>query len=321
MKVKVILAAVLLLAAIGLSSCGNTAKGEPAENHFAEILSVSENPVFVSVILDDVTTTDMLSGGASESLSELASAVNSASLTKNPDPYDLPAPDTKVLQIEILRNGSAEQQGMDSCNMEFFKDGTLGVFGTEQFSGEEASYSLSQQDLKKIRTAAEKVSAERTSYPQPMRITDPLSSYSHSGAMIYPAGVSWSYDIPGNNDLRGSIEADAVHALDELASNVKLNRLYSTSVLLEFPAGFEPDKVTIKGWDISKKGDTSPETIYHPKTEYENNFPGTGDYTGFFQLESNTVYMVTVAYDSTKSEERGFSGSADYYFETGELNG
>lgn len=321
MKIKAFLTAAVLSAACMFSSCGNTTKGEPVENNFAEILSVGENPVFVSVILDDVTTTDMLSGGASESLSELASAVNSASLTKNPDPYDLPDPDTIVLQIEILRNGSAEQQGMDSCLMEFFKDGTLGVFGTEQFSGEEASYSLSQQDLKKIKAAAEKVSAERTSYPQPMRITDPLSSYSHSGAMIYPAGVSWDYAVPDNPNLHSAINADAVHALDELASNDKIERLYSTSVLLEFPAGFEPNKVTIKGWDISKKGDTSPETIYHPKTEYENNFPSTGDYTGFFQLESNTVYMVTVTYDSTKSEERGFSGSADYYFETGELNG
>ena len=321
MKIKAFLTAAVLSAACMFSSCGNTPKGEPAENHFAEILSVSENPVFVSVNIDNVTATAMLGSSSSESLSELVSAVTSASLTKNPDPYDLPDLDTIVLQIEILRNGSAEQQGMDSCNMEFFKDGTLGVFGTEQFSGEEASYSLSQQDLKKIKAAAEKVIADRTSYPQPMRITDPLSSYSHSGAMIYPAGVSWDYAVPGNNDLRGSLEADAVHALDELASNVKIDRLYSASVLLEFPAGFEPDKVTIKGWDISKKGDTSPETIYHPKTEYENNFPGTGDYTGFFQLESNTVYMVTVTYDSTKSEERGFSGSADYYFETGELNG
>lgn len=319
MKIKAFLTAAVLSAACMFSSCGNTAKGEPAENHFSEILSVSENN-FVSVTVDNVTATAMLGSSSSGSLDELASAVNSASLTKNPDPYDLPAPDTIALQIEILRNGSAEQQGMDSCLMEFFKDGTLGVFGTEQFCGETASYSLSERDLKKIRTAAEKVIAERTSYPQPMRITDPLSSYSHSGAMIYPAGVSWDYAVPDNPNLHSAINADAVHALDELASNDKIDRLYSTSVLLEFPAGFEPNKVTIKGWDISKKGDTSSETIYHPKTEYENNFPSTGDYTGFFQLESNTVYMVTVTYDSTKSEERGFSGSADYYFETGNLN-
>ncbi|MDE7302157.1 MAG: hypothetical protein K2N60_02430 [Oscillospiraceae bacterium] len=319
MKVKAFLTAAVLSAACMFSSCGNTAKGEPVENKFSEILSVSEAP-FVSVILDDVTTTAMLGGSSSESLSELALAVNSAALTKNPDTYDLPDPDTIVLEIEILRNGSAEQQGMDFCIMNLYKDGTLSVFGTEQFSGETASYSLSQQDLKKIKTAAEKVAAERINYPQPMRITDPFSSYSHSGAMILTAGVSWDYAVPDNPDLHSAINADAVHALDELASNVKIDRLCSTSVLLEFPAGFEPDKITVKGWDISKKGDTSSETIYHPKTEYENNFPGAGDYTGFFQLESNTVYMVTVAYDNTKSEERGFSGSADYYFETGELN-
>lgn len=315
MKAKTFLAAAVLSAVCMFSSCGNTNAGEPVENNFSEILSVSENP-FVSVTVDNVTATAMLGSSFSESLSGLASAVNSASLTKNPDPDDMPDPYTIALQIEILRNGSAEQQGMDFCIMNLYKDGTLRVFGTEQFCGEEASYSLSEQDLNKIRTAAEKVIADRTSYPQPMRITDPLSSYSHSGAMILPVGVSWTYDIPDNPDLRGSLEADAVHALDELASNVKIDRLYSTSVLLGFPAGFEPDKITVKGWDISKKGDTSPETIDHPKTEYENNFTETGDYTGFFELESNTVYMVTVTYDHTKSEERGFSGSADYYFET-----
>lgn len=319
MKVKALLTAVIFSAAIGLSSCGNTPKGEPAENHFAEILSVGENN-FVSVTVDNVTATAMLGSISSESLDELASAVNSAGLTKNPDPYDLPDPDTIALEIEILRNGSAEQQGMDFCIMNLYKNGTLGVFGTEQFCGEAASYSLSEQDLKKIRTAAEKVIADRTRYPQPMRITDPFSSYSHSGAMILSAGVSWSYDIPDNPDLRGSIEADAVHALDELASNVKLQRLHSASVLLGFPTGFEPDRITVKDWDISKKGDTSPETIDNPKTEYETNFAGADDYTGFFELESNTVYMITVTYDSTKSEERGFSGSADYYFETGNLN-
>lgn len=315
MKAKTFLTAAVLSEACMFSSCGNTNVGEPVENNFSEILSVSENP-FVSVTVDNVTAIDMLSDGASESLSGLARAVNSASLTKNPDPYDLPDPDNIVLQIEIMRNGSAEQQGMDNCHMEFFKDGTLGVFGTEQFGGETASYNLSEQDLKKINTAAEKVIAERISYPQPMRIADPLSSYSHSGAMILSAGVSWSYPDLDNPDLYCSIEADAVHPLDELASNVKINRLYSTSVLLEFPAGFEPDKIKITGWDISQKGDTSPETIDNPKTEYENNFTGADDYTGFFELESNTVYMVTVTYDNTKSEERGFSGSANYYFET-----
>lgn len=315
MKAKTFLTAAVLSAAIGLSSCGNTNVGEPVENNFSEILSVRENP-FVSVTIDNVTATAMLGSSSSGSLSGLARAVNSASLTKNPDPYDLPNPDSILLQIEIMRNSSAEQQGMDFCNMDFYKDGTLGVFGTEQFSGETASYSLSKQDLKKIKTAAEKVAAERISYPQPMRIIDPLSSYSHSGAVIYTAGVSWSYVDLDNPDLCCSIEADAVHPLDELASNFKINRLYSTAVLLEFPAGFEPDKIKITGWDISKKGDTSSETIDHPKTEYENNFTGAGDYTGFFELESNTVYMVTVTYDYAKSEERGFSGSANYYFET-----
>lgn len=319
MKIKRFFTAMLLFAAIGFSSCGNTNAGEAVENNFAEILSVRETP-FVSVTIDNVTAIEMLDGYNSESLDELAYALTSASLTENPDPYDLPNADTIALQIEILRNGSAEQQGMDCCHMEFFKDGTLGVFGTEQFGGETVSYSLSQKDLKKICAAAEKVAAERISYPQPMRIADPLSSYSHSGMMILTAGVSWSYADLDDPDLCHMIEADAVHPLDEPASNVKINRLYSTSVLLEFPAGFEPDKIKITGWDISKKGDTSPETIDHPKTEYEKDFTGDGGYTGLFELESNTVYMVTVTYDNTKSEERGFSGRADYYFETGNIS-
>ena len=38
--------------------------------------------------------------------------------------------------------------------MEFFKDGTLRVFGTEQFCGAEKSYALSSKDLDKIKKAA-----------------------------------------------------------------------------------------------------------------------------------------------------------------------
>lgn len=315
MKAKTFLTAAILFTAIGLSSCGNTNAGEAVENNFAEILSVREHP-FVSVTIDDLTAIEMLDGYNSESLTELSAALTSASLMKNPDPYDLPDADSILLQIEIMRNGSAEQQGMDFCNMDIYKDGTLGVFGAEQFGGETASYSLSEQDLKKIKIAAEKVAAERISYPQPMRIIDPLSSYSHSGAMILTAGVSWDYADLDDPELHRGINADAVHPLDVLASPVKINRLYSTAVLLEFPAGFEPDKIKITGWDISKKGDTSPETIDYPKTEYEKDFTAEGGYTGFFELESSTVYMVTVTYDFAKNEERGFSGSADYYFET-----
>lgn len=318
MKAKVFLTAAVLSAACVLSSCGDGKV--PTENNFAEILSVSETPVFVSLTLNDTTLTAALGSMLSGSIDELTSALTSAGLAENPDPYDLPDPDTVLLNMEILRNGSAESQGMDFCFMNFYSDGTLSVFGSEQFVGDSKSYSLSWQDLKKIKSAAEKVIGERTSCPQPMRITDPLSSYSYSGAMIDTAGVSWSYADPDNPDLCCSIEADALHPLDESASPVKLNRLYSTSVLLDFPAGFEPDKIKITGWDISQKGDTSSETINNPKTEYENNFPGSGDYTGFFQLESNTVYYVTVTYDSTKYAERSFSGTADYYFETGDLN-
>lgn len=318
MKAKAFLTAAVLSAACVLSSCGD--EKIPAENNFAEILSVGENPIFVSVMLDDVMTTARLGSSSSESISELTSALTSAGLTENPDPYDLPDPDTILLNMETLRNGSAESQGMDFCYMDFYSDGTLSVSGSEQFVGNSKSYTLSGQDLKRIKATAEKVVGERTSCPQPMRITDPLSSYFHSGAMIDTAGVSWSYADPDSPDLCCSIEADALHPLDESASPVKLNRLYSTSVLLDFPAGFEPDKIKITGWDISQKGDTSSETINNPKTEYENNFPGSGDYTGFFQLESNTVYYVTVTYDSTKYAERSFSGTADYYFETGDLN-
>lgn len=316
MKAKAFLTAAVLSAVCVLSSCGD--EKIPAENNFSEILSVGENPVFVSVTLYDVMTTARLGSSSSESISELTSALTSAGLTEKPDPYDLPDPDTILLNMETLRNGSAESQGMDLCHMDLYSDGTLSVFGSEQFDGDSKSYSLSGQDLKKIKSAAEKVVGERTSCPQPMRITDPLSSYSHSGAIVDTAGVSWSYTDSDKREQ--SFVADAVHPLDELALPVKINRLYSTSVLLDFPAGFEPDKIKITGWDISQKGDTSSETINNPKTEYENNFPGSEDYTGFFQLESNTVYYVTVTYDSTKYAERGFSGTADYYFETGDLN-
>lgn len=322
MKAKVFLTAAVLSAACVLSSCGDGRVS--AENNFSQMLSADDGKsVFVSMNLldrDNETTAVKLGGELSPYSDKLVSALTSAKLSENPAPYDLPTPDNMLLQIEILRNGSETERGMDLCHMELFNDGTLGVFGTKQFCGEEKSYMLSVNDMNEIIYAAELIADNRTSCPQPMRITDPLSSYYHSGAMINTAGISWSYADPDNPDLCCSIEADAVHPLDELASPVKLNRLYSTSVLLDFPAGFEPDKIRITGWDISQKGDTSSETINNPKTEYENNFPGAGDYTGFFQLESNTVYYVTVTYDSTKYAERGFSGTADYYFETGDLN-
>ncbi len=320
MKAKAFLTAAIVFAACLFSSCGDNRI--PAENNFSQMLSADGGKsVFVSVNLldrDNEATTVKLGGELSSYSDKLVSALTSAKLSENPDPYDLPAPDSMLLQIEILRNDSEAQRGMDLCHMEFFNDGTLGVFGTEQFCGEEKSYTLSVNDMNKIIRAAEQIADDRTSCPPPMRITDPLSSYSHSGAVIDAAGISWSYTDSDSREQ--SFVADALHPLDEYASFVKINRLFSTSALLEFPAGFEPDKIKITGWDISQKGDTSSETISHPKTEYENNFPGTGDYTGFYQLESNTVYYVTVTYDDTKYAERGFAGTADYYFETGELS-
>lgn len=320
MKAKAFLTAAVLSAACVLSSCGD---GQvPAENNFAEIFSAdSGKPVFVSVNLwerDNESTVVKLGGEFTSYSDELVSVLTSVKLSEYPDSNDLPDSDAVLLQIEILRNDLESQQGMDCCFMNLYNDGTLSVFGTEQFCGESKSYMLSVNGMNKIIRTAEQIVLKRTSYPQPMRITDPLSSYSHSGAMINTAGVSWNYTDSDRHEQ--SFVADAFHPLDKSASPVKINRLYSTAVLLEFPAGFEPDKIKITGWDISKKGDTSSETIYHPKTEYENNFPSEGDYTGFYQLESNTVYQVTVTYDGTKYAERGFSGTADYYFETGDLN-
>lgn len=319
MKTKAFLTAAVLSAACVFSSCGN--ERVPAENNFSQMLSADgDKPVFLSVALTEGENAEAAVKIGSEFTSyadELVSALTSAKLSENPDPYDLPDNDSILLQIEILRNGSESQQGMDDCHMNFFNDGTLSVFGTEQFCGESKNYTLDKKDLDKIEKAAGQVIDMRTSCPPPMRITDPLSSFSASGAMIAPSGISWSYTDSGKQEQ--SFVADALHPLDAQASNVK-TELYSGNIMLDFPAGFEPDKIKIVGWDISQKGDTSSETVNYPKYNYENNFPGTGDYTGFFELESNTVYMVTVTYDSTKSAERGFFGSADYYFETGDLN-
>ncbi len=281
-----------------------------------------DNPVFFNIALakkENAETSVMLGSEFTSYADELVSALTSAKLSENPDPYDLSDSDRILLQIEIMRNGSESQQGMDFCHMDFFKDGTLSVFGTEQFCGEGKSYTPSVDDMEKIIRTAERIVDQRTSCPPPMRITDPLSSFSASGAMAAPSGMSWDYVDPNDPYQHHAIISDSLHPLDAQASNVKV-KLYSSSIMLDFPAGFEPDKIKIVGWDISKKGDTSEETLSRPKTEYENNFPGTGDYTGFFELESNTVYMVTVTYDSTKSAERGFYGSADYCFETGDLN-
>lgn len=323
MKAKAFLTAAIVSAACLFSSCGD--EKIPTENNFSQMLSADDGKsVFVSVNLldrDNETTAVKLGGELSPYSDKLVSALTSAKLWENPDrqdPHNLPAPDSMLLQIEILRNGSEVQRGMDCCFMSLYNDGTLSVFGTEQFCGEGKSYELSVNDMNKIIYAAELIADNRTGCPPPMRITDPLSSYSHSGAMIDTAGISWSYTDSDRHEQ--SFVADALHPLNESASPVKINRLYSTSVLLDFPAGFEPDKIKITGWDISQKSDTSSETINNPKTEYENNFPGSGDYTGFFQFESNTVYYVTVTYDSTKYAERGFTGTADYYFETGDLN-
>lgn len=319
MKAKAVLTAAIVSAACLFSSCGDNLI--PAENNFSQMLSAdSGKPVFVSVNLlekDNEAAVVKLGTELTSYSDELVSALTSAKLSENPDSNDLPGNDTILLQIEILRNDSEVQKGMDNCFMEFFKDGTLRVFGTEQFCGAEKSYALSSKDLDKIKKAAEQIVEKRTNCPPPMRITDPLSSYAYSGAMVAPAGITW--DCADSGGQGKSFVADALHPLDAQASNVKVN-LYSGSVMLGFPYGFEPDNIKITGWDISQKGDTSPETLSNPKSEYENNISSAGDFTEMFQLERSTVYQVTVFYDSAKRGERGFSGSADYYFETGEIN-
>ena len=309
MKAKAVLTAAIVSAACLFSSCGDNRI--PAENNFSQMLSADGGKsVFVSVNLLDVdneTTTVKLGGELSSYSDELVSALTSAKLSENPDPYDLPASDNILLQIEILRNDSEAQRGMDLCHMELFNDGTLGVFGTEQFCGEGKSYALSVNDMNEIIYAAELIADNRTSCPQPMRITDPLSSFSASGAMVAPAGRTWHSGVPDGED--------SARPLDGQDSNGKVE-LYSSNIMLDFPAGFEPDSIEIIGWDPSPSG----AIIYNPKYEYENIFDSAEDFTGMFQAESNTVYMVTVTYDILKYDERGFYGSADYHFETGDLN-
>lgn len=308
MNAKMFLTAAIVSAACLFSSCGDNRI--PAENNFSRMLSADGGKsVFVSVNLldgDNETTTVKLGGELSSYSDKLVSALTSAKLSENPDPYDLPAPDSMLLQIEILRNDSEAQRGMDLCHMELFNDGALGVFGTKQFCGEEKSYALSVNDMNKIIYAAELIAGNRTSCPQPMRITDPFSSFSASGAMVAPAGRTWHSGVTDGED-------SAPPQGDE--QNVKA-KLYSSSITLDFPAGFEPDSIEIIGWDPSPSG----AIIYNPKYEYENSFSSAEDFSGMFQAESNTVYMVTVTYDILKYDERGFYGSADYHFETGDLN-
>lgn len=308
MKLKAVFMLVILTAACLFSSCGDNRV--PAENNFSQMLSADGGKsVFVSVNLldrDNEATTVKLGGELSSYSDELVSALTSARLSENPDPYDLPAPDSMLLQIEILRNGSEVQCGMDLCHMELFNDGTLGVFGTEQFCGESKSYALSVNDMNKIIYAAELIADNRTSCPQPMRITDPFSSYSHSGAMVAPASRTWHSGVTDGEDSASPQENDP---------NVKVE-LYSNSIMLDFPVGFEPDSIEITGWDPSPSGFV----IYNPKFTYENSFSSAEDFTGMFQTESNTVYMVTVTYDILKYDERGFYGSVNYHFETGDQN-
>lgn len=308
MKAKAFLTAAILSATCLFSSCGDNLI--PAENNFSQMLSADGGKsVFVSVNLldgDNEATTVKLGGELSSYSDKLVSALTSAKLSENPDPYDLPDNDAMRLQIEILRNDSETERGMDLCHMELFNDGTLGVFGTEQFCGEGKSYALSAKDMNKIICAAELIADKRTSCPQPMRITDPLSSFSASGAMVAPAGRTWHSGVTDGED---SVRPQG----DE--QNVKAE-LYSSNITLDFPAGFEPDSIEIIGWDPSPSG----AIIYNPKYEYENSFSSAEDFSGMFQAESNTVYMVTVTYDILKYDERGFYGSADYHFETGDLN-
>lgn len=308
MKLKAVFMLVILTAACLFSSCGDNRV--PAENNFSQMLSADGGKsVFVSVNLldrDSEATTVKLGGELSSYSDELVSALTSARLSENPDPYDLPAPDSMLLQIEILRNGSEVQCGMDLCHMELFNDGTLGVFGTEQFCGESKSYALSVNDMNKIIYAAELIADNRTSCPQPMRITDPLSSFSASGAMVAPAGRTWHSGVTDGEDSASPQGNDP---------NVKVE-LHSSSIMLDFPVGFEPDSIEITGWDPSQSGFV----IYNPKFTYENSFSSAEDFTEMFQTESNTVYMVTVTYDILKYDERGFYGSVNYHFETGDQN-
>lgn len=322
MKAKAFLTAAIVSAACLFSSCENTQEGEPAENFFGEIFAQDGTQTFVRVnkINSGVweEESDLLLGSEfSGSLDELVSALENASLTEFEEIVSESDENlyNSYIQITAEKNRSDTESYSTiwySINIETNGgDYEITSFGDRygNFVWENHAYKISENDYKKILAAAEKVLSEKNSFPQTIYIPDYLSSQLRAGANISPAGFSWSY-IDENGKTRGLAD-DALHPLDENALTVRVQG-YSSSVGAYFADGSEPDKITVVGWDAADRGNTSAEPKITAEHFYSTDIGGIAP----FDLERKMICRLTVFYDESKLDERGFAGTADYYFET-----
>lgn len=86
-------------------------------------------------------------------------------------------------------------------------------------------------------------------------------------------------------DRARSFVADALHPLDENARHTQL-RTYSSVVFVDFADGFEPDKLTVSGWNTADKGNTAAEPVFTLEQDEES--------VGPLELEKNMIYRLTV---------------------------
>ncbi len=315
MKVKAFLTAAMVSAACLLSSCGNTQDGEPAENFFGEIFAQDGTQTFVKVnkINSGVweEESDLLLGSEfSGSLDELVSALENASLRE----FEKTVSESdenlynSYIQINVEKNRSERWYSIGIKTNGGDYEITTFRYGYGDYSKENHAYKISENDYKEILAAAEKVLSERNNFPRTIRIPDYLSSQFAAGTNISPAGFSWNY-IDENGEARG-LAADAPHPLDENALTVMVQH-YSSAVGVHFAEDLDPDKITVVGWDTADRGNTSAEA----KTTAEHFYSPDEGYIASFYLERKMIYRLTVFYDESKFDERGFYGTADYYFE------
>lgn len=148
------------------------------------------------------------------------------------------------------------------------------------------------------------------SMPYPPDIT--VFSGDNKNIRLRYAGCSWNYSLGGG--MASGAEACPPHPLD---SAVTLTEIPLYNRYTEFSFGdHRPDKFTLVAYDASDIGNTLADTKFVQNGYFTET---AADNTGLiFSLTEDTVYWLTAVWDDDKFDERGFSGSADYYFRSAE---
>lgn len=144
-----------------------------------------------------------------------------------------------------------------------------------------------------------------TSAPE-IILSDSLSS-TFNEFKVQSGNYIWNYSV--GNEMAGE-EACGFHPLDtqlEKADKLKLSAYQNMEeVSYLFSCVVQPDRVTVREWDIAKLGDTEAEA--DAEIVYED--------AVLLKLKPDKVYQLVAVWDETNLETNGFYGEASYAFIT-----